>query len=199
MPAIGWKQFTPFYFYTSVAACLLVGASASGSLPPARVLMLLALGFLSWGAVEYLLHRFLFHPGARVEGLAGFAAPHRLHHDRPRDTEQLFTGLRMSVPVALCYFLTARAALGGWAAAAYLLTGLIAGYFCYEWVHYQAHHRRPRLRPLRYLRRYHLLHHHRTPGLRFGVTSPLLDWLCGTFRPVKGTPRKEFSARRGAV
>ena len=199
MSAFGWKQFTPFYFYASVAAGLCASAAASNSLPPARLPVLLALGFLSWGAVEYLLHRFLFHASARGEGRARLAAPHRLHHDRPRDTEQLFTGLPMSAPVALCYFLLAWAALGNWAAAAYLLTGLIAGYFCYEWVHYLAHHGRPRLRPLRYLQRYHLLHHHRTPGLRFGVTSPLLDCLCGTFRPLKGTSREGHSARREAV
>jgi sterol desaturase/sphingolipid hydroxylase (fatty acid hydroxylase superfamily) len=35
---------------------------------------------------------------------------------------------------------------------------------------------------LRYLRRYHLLHHYKTPDLRFGVTSPLFDLLFGTFR-----------------
>ena len=199
MPAGGWKQFTPFYFYAPVAACLVVAASAGKSIPPARVLMLLAAGFLTWGAVEYLLHRFLFHAGTWEQAPTRFAAPHRRHHSHPTDTEQLFTGLRMSAPVALCYFLLAWAMLGGWAAAAYLLAGLVAGYFCYEWVHYVAHHGRPRLRPLRYLRRYHLLHHYRTPGLRFGVTSPLLDYLCGTFRPMKGASRDRLRARREAV
>jgi sterol desaturase/sphingolipid hydroxylase (fatty acid hydroxylase superfamily) len=197
MPAVCWKQFTPFYFYASAAACSLAWASAHGSVAPARALTLLALGLLSWGAVEYLLHRLLFHPHATGAGIARLAAPHRLHHERPRDTEQLFTGLRMSAPVALCYLLLARAALGDWAGAAYLFAGLVAGYFCYEWVHYQAHHGRPRLRPLRYLRRYHLLHHHRTPGLRFGVTSPLLDWLCGTFRPVRGRSREGAKCATG--
>jgi sterol desaturase/sphingolipid hydroxylase (fatty acid hydroxylase superfamily) len=38
------------------------------------------------------------------------------------------------------------------------------------------------MRLLRYLRRYHLLHHYKTPDLRFGVTSPLFDLLFGTFR-----------------
>jgi sterol desaturase/sphingolipid hydroxylase (fatty acid hydroxylase superfamily) len=31
---------------------------------------------------------------------------------------------------------------------------------------------------------YHLLHHHDTPELRFGVSSPLFDMVFGTFRPV---------------
>lgn len=88
----------------------------------------------------------------------------------------------MSLPIALCYGLLMWALVGDWRSTAYLFGGLIAGYFSYEWVHYQAHHGRPRLRLLRYLKRYHLLHHHRTPGLRFGVTSPVIDYLFGTFQ-----------------
>jgi dihydroceramide fatty acyl 2-hydroxylase len=200
MPAGGWKQFTPFYFYASVASCLAVAAAAGSSLGPARVMLLLALGFLSWGAVEYLLHRVFFHALGPPERPPRFAAAHRLHHDRPRDTEQLFTSLRMSAPIALCYFLLAWAGLRDWAAAAYLLTGLIAGYLCYEWVHYLAHHGRPRVWPLGYLKRYHLLHHNRTPDLRFGVTSPLLDHVFGTFRPVtRYRARQRKSTARAAT
>jgi sterol desaturase/sphingolipid hydroxylase (fatty acid hydroxylase superfamily) len=57
-----------------------------------------------------------------------------------------------------------------------------AGYFFYEWLHFQCHHGNSRLRVLRYLRKYHLLHHYKTPELRFGVTSPLFDLIFGTFR-----------------
>ena len=67
---------------------------------------------------------------------------------------------------------------------AYLFIGLIGGYFGYEWLHYQAHHGASRLRLLRYLKKYHLLHHHQTPDLRFGVTSPIVDYLFGTYQPV---------------
>jgi sterol desaturase/sphingolipid hydroxylase (fatty acid hydroxylase superfamily) len=33
---------------------------------------------------------------------------------------------------------------------------------------------------LKYLKRYHLQHHYKTPQQRFGVTSPLWDVLFGT-------------------
>ena len=186
----GWRQFTPFYFYTAVALCL--GAAAAGGGPSGgAVLSLLVVGLLSWGLIEYSLHRFIFHYDARSEpGRKLVYAAHLSHHEDPGATDRLFTSLRMSAPIAAVYWLLAWAAAGSWRAAVYLLIGLVAGYFCYEWVHFQAHHGRPRLRPLRYLRRYHLLHHHRDAGVRFGVTSPLFDFAFGTFRPAgKRRPR----------
>ena len=178
-----WRQFTPFYFYTAVALCL--GAAAAGKgYSGGGILSLLVMGLLSWGLVEYALHRFIFHYAARSEsGRKLVYAAHLSHHEDPGATDRLFTSLRMSAPIAAVYCLLAWAATGSWRAASYLFIGLVAGYFCYEWLHFQAHHGRLRLRPFRYLRKYHLLHHHRTPGLRFGVTSPLFDLAFGTFRP----------------
>ena len=179
----GWRQFTPFYFYTVVALCL--GAAAAGEGPSGGgIVSLLVTGLLSWGLVEYALHRFIFHHDARSEsGRKLVYAAHLSHHEDPGATDRLFTSLRMSAPIAAVYWLLAWAATGSWRAAVYLFIGMVAGYFYYEWLHFQSHHGRPRLRPFRYLRRYHLLHHHRTPGLRFGVTSPLFDLAFGTFRP----------------
>lgn len=183
MSVWGWRQFTPFYFYTAVALCL--GAAAGGMPSGGGVLFLLVSGLLSWGLVEYALHRFIFHYDARSEsGRRLVYAAHLSHHENPQATGSLFTSLRMSVPIAAGYWVLAWAAAGSWRAASYLFVGLVAGYFCYEWLHFQAHHGRPRLRLFRYLRKYHLLHHHRSPGLRFGVTSPLFDLAFGTFRPV---------------
>jgi sterol desaturase/sphingolipid hydroxylase (fatty acid hydroxylase superfamily) len=90
----------------------------------------------------------------------------------------------LSLPIATVYFLSAWVVTGSLHAASYLFAGLAAGYSCYEWLHFQAHHRRPRLRVFKYLKMYHLLHHHDTPELRFGVSSPLFDMVFGTFRPV---------------
>jgi sterol desaturase/sphingolipid hydroxylase (fatty acid hydroxylase superfamily) len=183
-----WKQFTPFYFYTTI--CLFLGiVSATGKgLSKTYVAILLILGFLSWGIVEYVMHRFIFHLDARSRlELNLMNAAHRSHHENPRATDQLFASMKVSVPVAASYWLVAWAALGTWRAASYLFMGLIAGYFCYEWLHFQAHHWTPRLSVFRYLKKYHLLHHYRTPSFRFGVTSPLFDLLFGTFRRVGDT------------
>lgn len=179
------KQFTPFYFYAAVAAGLGGAAAISEVRSVTSILRLLVCGFLSWPFVEYVLHRFVFHfPSRPTVPARFFSASHQAHHEQPRAVERLFSSLRMSLPVALCYCLLAWTVLGSWQAMSYLFVGLIAGYFSYEWLHYQAHHGAPRLRPLRYLKKYHLLHHHQTPGLRFGVTSPVIDYLFGTFQPV---------------
>lgn len=180
-----WKRFTPIYFYTAWAASLATAALYSETRPVTGILGLLMCGFVSWAFVEYAVHRFaLHHPPCRATRRRFISASHQSHHNYPQAIDQLFARLRMSVPLALCYCLLAWAMLGSWQAMAYLFVGLVIGYFSYEWLHYQAHHGRSRLRPLKYLRKYHLLHHHQTPDLRFGVTSPAVDYLFGTFRPV---------------
>lgn len=193
----GWRQFTPFYFYTAVALGLGAAATAGEGPSGGGILSLLVTGLLSWGLVEYVLHRFIFHYDARSEsGRKLVYDAHLSHHEDPGATDRLFTSLRMSAPIAAAYWVLAWTAAGSWRAAVYLFIGLVAGYFCYEWLHFQAHHGRPRLRPLRYLRKYHLLHHHRTPGLRFGVTSPLFDLAFGTYRP--GGRRRLGLSRRAS-
>jgi sterol desaturase/sphingolipid hydroxylase (fatty acid hydroxylase superfamily) len=185
VPVTGWKQLSPVYFYSALVVCLLAITPAA-NFSWRQILLLISLGVLSWTLIEYALHRFIFHYTARSERGRKFVyAAHLSHHENPRATSRLFSGLLISLPVAGVYLLLTWLTTGSSRAAAYLFTGLTAGYFCYEWLHFQAHHRRPRLRLLRYLRRYHLLHHYQTPEHRFGVTSPLFDVVFGTFRPVR--------------
>ena len=192
-----FRQFTPFYFYTAVWLFLGVAAATGKGPTKSTISLLIILGFLSWCVVEYVLHRFIFHLDPRlISGSKFVYASHLSHHENPRETDDLFASMRISAPLAAAYWLLAWAALGSWRSASYLLIGLIAGYFCYEWLHFQAHHRRPRLRLFRYLKKYHLLHHYRTPALRFGVTSPLMDLLFGTFRPAADTSSSLSRARR---
>lgn len=189
MPVTGWKQLSPVYFYAAVVVCLFAitrGANFSWR----QIVLSISLGILSWTLIEYALHRFIFHYNARSAFARKFVyAAHLSHHEHPRATNRLFSGLVISLPIATAYLLLAVIITGSLPAAGYLFTGLVAGYSCYEWLHFQAHHRRPRLRLFRYLRTYHLLHHYQTPEQRFGVTSPLFDVLFGTFRPVRITRR----------
>ena len=184
------KALAPLYFYTAVVLCLLT-LTRSETISFGFGLLLLASGVLSWGLVEYGLHRFVFHYDARTElGKKLVYAAHLSHHDDPRATNRLFSSLVISAPVAAAYLLLAWIVTGSLRAATFLFAGLALGYFYYEWLHFRAHHRRARLWLFRYLRKYHLLHHYRTPELRFGVTSPLFDIIFGTFRPVAAINRK---------
>lgn len=178
------RGLTPLVFYTAVVICLLILTRGEAISLGASFALLLA-GVLSWGLVEYGLHRFAFHYDARsVFGKEFVYALHLSHHENPRATDGIFSSLIVSTPVATAYLLLAWIATGSWRAASYLFTGLVVGYFYYEWLHFWSHHRRARLRAFRYLQKYHLLHHHQTPELRFGVTSPLFDIVFGTFEPV---------------
>ncbi len=185
MKVTGWKHLAPVYFYAVLVVCL-IAFTRSENVSWRQRIVLIIVGVFSWTLIEYGLHRFIFHHTARSAFGKDFVyAAHLSHHDNPRDTNRFFSGLLISLPIATAYLLLAWLATGSLQQAAYLFTGLTAGYSCYEWLHFQAHHRRPRLRLFRYLRKYHLLHHYQTPRQRFGVTSPLLDVVFGTFRPVR--------------
>lgn len=180
-----WKQFTSFYFYTLLSLSLGVAAVITETRSLTSILFLCLTGVLIWGLFEYGLHRFVFHSDGPSEKGHNFVyALHLFHHANPKNTDDLFVSLRLSLPITLCYCLLAWALMRSWQAMVYLLIGLMAGYFSYEFLHYQAHHRTPRLRVFRYLKVYHLLHHHKTSALRFGVTSPLFDYLFGTFQSI---------------
>jgi sterol desaturase/sphingolipid hydroxylase (fatty acid hydroxylase superfamily) len=183
MPVAAWRKFAPLYFYTAVALCLSF-ASAGQLLPASSVALLLASGFFTWSLIEYGLHRFIFHYNARSPlGRKILYQAHLSHHEDPTASDRIFASLFLSAPIAATYWLLAWVATGSWAAASWLFIGMSAGYFWYEWLHFQCHHGRSHFRIIRYLRKYHLLHHYKTPELRFGVTSPLLDVVFGTFSP----------------
>lgn len=185
------KKFAPFYLYGTIATSLGIVAATNEERPFTIVFLLILFGLLSWGLGEYLLHRFVFHCGAHsICSGAHVYTLHLAHHDDPQSVDQLFISLRMSAPTAIVYCLLAWGILGNWHSVAYLFIGLVAGYSTYEWLHYQAHHGKPNRRLFLYLKKYHLLHHGETPNLRFGVTSPLFDYLFGTFEPVNNQQAK---------
>lgn len=197
MPVTGWKHLMPVYFYTALVVCL-IALTRGENFSWRYIFLLIGVGVLSWTLIEYVLHRFIFHYSPRSAfGKKLVYAAHLSHHENPRATNRLFSSLLVSVPIATPYVLLSWIVTGSMQAASYLFAGLTAGYFCYEWLHFQAHHRRPRLRIFRYLRKYHLLHHYQTPELRFGVTSPLFDVILRTFRPVRKPLR--FTSRQTRI
>jgi dihydroceramide fatty acyl 2-hydroxylase len=153
---------------------------------------LILIGLFSWSLFEYVMHRFIFHYEARSRlGRQFLYHAHVSHHENPLAKSQLSASLILGLPIGAVYWPLAWVVTGSWVAATWMFIGLAAGFFSYKWIHFQCHHRRRRLGLLRYLRHYHLLHHYKTPGLRFGVTSPLFDLVCGTF----STPPRRLTSR----
>ena len=176
------RQSSPIYFYLAVVLCLGLTVGWAGSVSW-RIIPLLTIGLCSWSLFEYIMHRVIFHYDARSDlGRRFLYHAHVSHHEDPRGKNRLSSSLILGIPIGAAYWLLAWLATGSWTAASWMFIGLAAGFFSYKWVHFQCHHRRSRSRILKYLRHYHLLHHYKTPDLRFGVTSPVFDLVCGTFR-----------------
>jgi hypothetical protein len=137
-------------------------------------------GLLIWIVAEYCFHRFAFHNNnlsPRTYELLAYN--HANHHDHPENTANLFLPLRLTMPIALVLFFTA-CVIFGVALATFLLLGMFIGLSFYEFVHYQAHNKFYKFWPFNYLTRRHLAHHYETENRKFGVTSPIMDWIMGT-------------------
>jgi sterol desaturase/sphingolipid hydroxylase (fatty acid hydroxylase superfamily) len=182
--------------YAGVVVCLGLGAASAG-LFSWSTLPLLIIGLFNWSLFEYVMHRFIFHYDAQSRlGRKFLYHAHISHHEDPVGKSQISASLIMGLPIGAAYWPLAWAVTGSWVAASWMFIGLAAGFFSYKWVHFQCHHRRSRLRLLRYLRHYHLLHHYKSPELRFGVTTPFFDLVFGTFRAPARRPSLSASQAR---
>lgn len=139
-------------------------------------------GLVGWTFAEYWLHRWVFHlkpSSSRILRAIQFAA-HGYHHEFPEDPRRLVAPPIMAVPIAS--FLAAVVMLsfpGSWAP---ILAGTFFGYLCYDWIHYYAHHGRPRFAAGKFMRRFHLEHHYKNAETQFGLSSPLWDIVFSTYR-----------------
>ncbi|HSA60460.1 MAG TPA: sterol desaturase family protein [bacterium] len=159
---------------------------------------LVAIGVFAWTLIEYGLHRFIFHWTDVKEPWRTLASGLHMAHHASADTADLI----VAPPVASLGFGTVVYlvfALLSWnlATAALLMDGVFVGYLFYEWVHFMAHRFHPRSRAMKYLRRYHLQHHFRHEAEQFGVTTPLWDWVFGSYRtgPVRHTAATKMGSR----
>jgi len=143
------------------------------------------LGLLLWTLLEYTLHRFLFHFPARgpVQERISFLF-HGVHHAQPQCKTRLVMPPAVSIPMAasvyglLSLIFAVLLKTPQWVDP--LTSGLLIGYLTYDLTHYATHHFPMRSGYLRFLKRYHMQHHYKTPDQRFGVSSQIWDWVFGT-------------------
>lgn len=138
-------------------------------------------GLFVWTLLEYGIHRGLLH-FADVNALwnMNLARIHTNHHEHPEDISQVIISPIQTLPLMALLYGILRLALS-WEHAGALLSGITAGYLCYESFHYAFHApHAPKWAWLTALKKYHARHHFETPDARFGVTTPLWDLV---FRP----------------
>ena len=178
-------RFASFWIYPLAGVTLLYLASR---LDPSRHLKELwwwiPLGLLLWTFLEYFLHR-LFHWEFRSQRVDEQSRKiHLYHHADPRHPGRILVHPIFTLPVSgLLFGLLYQAAGSGYSAAA-ITVGIWVGFLYHEWVHYRVHLSSGEGRLLRSQRRLHFYHHFVDSRHCFGITSPLWDMICGTFRRI---------------
>jgi sterol desaturase/sphingolipid hydroxylase (fatty acid hydroxylase superfamily) len=152
------------------------------------VLAAFLIGLFLWTLSEYLLHRFLFHHQANGKVAERiFYLFHGVHHHQPQCKTRLVMPPVVSIPLATIFYGLFTLVMGSlfqapqWVGP--MVSGFTIGYLIYDLTHYATHHFPMRSGIGKYLKRYHMQHHYKTPDKRFGVSSPLWDVVFGT-KPV---------------
>jgi sterol desaturase/sphingolipid hydroxylase (fatty acid hydroxylase superfamily) len=152
------------------------------------------IGVFLWTFAEYTLHRFVFHFRARSPWQERVIFLfHGVHHAQPQCKTRLVMPPAVSIPMALVSYGLIYGLVGVGLRSPHwidpLFAGFILGYLMYDMIHYATHHFPMRSGVLKYLKRYHMQHHYKTPDQRFGVSSPLWDAVFGTMPEAKGAAR----------
>ena len=170
----------PVALYFMVSAILRRPAGAWLHIPAGFVI-----GLFVWTLAEYLLHRFVFHFQARAPWQERIIFLfHGIHHAQPNCKTRLVMPPVVSIPLSFIFYGALVLILGmalqapHWIAP--MFSGLIAGYLAYDLTHYATHHVPLKGRYGKYLKKYHMLHHFKTPNARYGVSSPLWDFVFRT-------------------
>lgn len=172
---------TPLLLWGPVALFLFWRAFNVHDLPIASVVGIAAFAVLIWTLMEYLLHRYVFHFRAESpqERRLQFLI-HGLHHDDPNDGTRLVMPPVAAIILAILHWALFRAIFGPvWVEP--FFAGFLVGYLCYDYSHFAVHHFTPRTAFGRWVKKHHMQHHFVTPHARYGVSSPLWDFVFGTY------------------
>ena len=140
------------------------------------------LGVVSWTLLEYLIHRWMGHD--RRFRRSPFGIEHVRHHIEGNYFAPTWTKL-VAAAIFAGVLIGPAIAIAGGARGVAFVSGLVAFYGVYEWLH-RREHTHAGIGPYgRWARRHHFSHHFVDGRTNHGVTSPLWDLVFGTY----ATPR----------
>ena len=173
--------------WVPVVIGLFVYAVVGRGLDGGRVTWLALVGLFVWTFVEYALHRFAFHHEVRSPfGRKLHFLMHGIHHLDPWDRMRLvfppLPAVLIAAPIFGLLYVAVLWTAEPFGTACALMGGLLIGYLVYDLSHYYQHHAKPRTRLGKWLKRYHLEHHHKQPHALYGVSNPLWDVVFRTGR-----------------
>jgi len=170
----------PLLLWTPVIGYWLYMSHVNFSLSAFEFVLSFVVGMVIWTLTEYILHRFVFHMptiGPLTERFVFLF--HGLHHDDPNDpTRLVMPPVPAILIVALLYYF-----FGMFTPVKYhqsFMAFFIVGYLCYDYIHYATHHFKMNGKVGRYLKKWHLQHHFRHEKAKYGVSSPLWDYIFRT-------------------
>ncbi|MDD4976201.1 MAG: sterol desaturase family protein [Bacteriovorax sp.] len=174
IPLVVWVPVILFLFYRGVSI---------KNVNALEFLSLFVFGILLWTLTEYVLHRFVFHWNSKSAAGKYFVFLfHGLHHDDPQDPTRLVMPPVPAIIIVYLLWLLFSAVFP----ARYIdviMGYFLIGYLCYDYIHYATHHFAMTSPIGKYLRKYHLQHHYAGERSRYGVSSPLWDYI---FKTTKG-------------
>jgi len=168
--------WTPVILFFLIRAVMSIPEGAPWLYVPAGFLV----GVFVWTLMEYVIHRFVFHYDPKPERVQKiWFMFHGVHHAQPQLKTRLVMPPVLSIPLAILFYFLYRFVIGQLLGAPQwvdpVFSGFMFGYLVYDITHYATHHFPMRNGVLKYLKRYHMMHHFKTPRERFGVSSPLWD------------------------
>ena len=171
VPLLLWSPIILFLFYRGLTVKNVSGLEFG---------ILFVLGLLLWTMTEYTLHRFVFHWNAKSAAGKYFVFLfHGLHHDDPQDATRLvMPPVPAIIIVSLLWLLFSTIFPAKYIDV--LMAYFLIGYLCYDYIHYATHHFAMTSAAGKYLRKYHLQHHYSGEKSKYGVSSPLWDYILGT-------------------
>jgi len=181
---------TPLIVWTPVIAYLIYLSFAVDHLPLVTIVAWVAAALFIWTLVEYLLHRYIFHfkPKNPTQEFIEFII-HGNHHEDPNDPSRLVMPPVAAIIIAIPLYLLSRMALGPVLVHPFFGAFLI-GYLIYDYTHYAIHHFRPRTRFGKMVKQNHMAHHFVGHHSRWGVSSPLWDYVFGTIEEAKSDKKR---------
>jgi len=175
----------PLVLWLPVVGYCLWKAASNPTITVVEILSFFIAGVVTWTLAEYCLHRFLFHWNADSKiGKRIVFIFHGIHHDDPNDWTRLVMPPVPAIFLAVIFFSLFQVIFGVPKVFPFF-SGFILGYLAYDYIHYATHHFKPRTAFGRYLKQNHMLHHFSHKGEKWGVSSPLWDFVFGTYLPKK--------------
>lgn len=168
IPLILWTPVMGYFLYLSFTVNGLRGSEFA---------LVALISLFVWSLVEYALHRFVFHMPVRGPMSNAFVYLfHGLHHDDPDDpTRLVMPPVPAVLMMGLLYFLFGLLIPERYFFA--FLAFFLSGYLCYDYIHYATHHFKMNNSMGRFLKKWHLQHHYRHEKAKYGVSSPLWDYV----------------------